>query len=83
MPKCFGSDATVGGLKFQFSNRNKADVKTINDARKAGINGKDITLGGGMANGNGQKAALLPSFAADVLHSTFSFVKTPPSRTAY
>lgn len=43
---CFGSDATVGGIKFQFNTRIKTDVKLIQEARKNGADCKDITLGG-------------------------------------
>ncbi|CZR56747.1 uncharacterized protein PAC_06636 [Phialocephala subalpina] len=50
--KCFGSDATVGGLKFQFATRIKADVKIVNDARQNEIDCKDITLGGGVKSDN-------------------------------
>lgn len=43
---CFGSDATVGGLKFQFATRIRTDVNLINEARENGVDCKDIQLGG-------------------------------------
>jgi hypothetical protein len=42
--QCFGSDATAGGLRFQFSTRIKAGVELIKDARAKGIDCKDIKL---------------------------------------
>jgi hypothetical protein len=54
--KCFGSDASAAGIKFQFMTRIKADVKLINDARASGVDCKDITLSGAeknSKNGNG------------------------------
>jgi hypothetical protein len=44
LQKCFGSDATVGGIKFQFATRVKADVELIKEARAKGIDCKDIKL---------------------------------------
>jgi hypothetical protein len=44
LQQCFGSDATTGGLKFQFATRIKADVDLIKDARAKGIDCKDIKL---------------------------------------
>ncbi|KAE9364597.1 hypothetical protein N431DRAFT_447767 [Stipitochalara longipes BDJ] len=42
--QCFGSDATAGGIKFQFATRFNKDVKLIKDARANGIDCKDIKL---------------------------------------
>jgi hypothetical protein len=62
--KSFGSDATVGGIKFQFATRIKADVKLINDAKAAGIDCKDITLGGAVrSEGKGGKGQMLLQFS--------------------
>ena len=44
LQKCFGSDATVGGIKFQFATRIKADVELIKNARAKSIDCKDIKL---------------------------------------
>lgn len=40
--KCFGSDATIGGLKFQFATSIKKNVEQILSARAAGKDCKDI-----------------------------------------
>lgn len=42
--QCFGSDATAGGIQFQFSTRIRADVRLVKDARAKGIDCKDIKL---------------------------------------
>lgn len=44
LQKCFGSDATVGGIKFQFATRIKADIELIKNARAKSIDCKDIKL---------------------------------------
>jgi hypothetical protein len=41
---CFGSDATPGGIKFQFMTKIKDDVKAIRAARASGVDCKDIAL---------------------------------------
>lgn len=41
---CFGSDSTVGGIKFQFATTIKKHVDQIRSARAAGKDCKDITL---------------------------------------
>jgi hypothetical protein len=51
--KSFGSDETVGGIKFQLATRIKADSKLINDAKAAGIDCNDIALGGIVKEGKG------------------------------
>ncbi|QSZ33889.1 hypothetical protein DSL72_005463 [Monilinia vaccinii-corymbosi] len=43
--ECFDSDATIGGLKFQFSTSIKKNVDQIRNARIAGKDCKDITFG--------------------------------------
>lgn len=60
---CFGSDATAGGIKFQFSTRIKPDVNLILEARKSGVDCKDITLGG---KSKGQTFALAFFFGSCV-----------------
>ncbi|KAF7931679.1 uncharacterized protein EAE98_004415 [Botrytis deweyae] len=42
--KCFGSDATAGGIKFQFATTIKKHVDQIRSARAAGKDCKDITF---------------------------------------
>ncbi|KAF5874488.1 uncharacterized protein Bfra_004498 [Botrytis fragariae] len=42
--KCFGSDATPGGIKFQFATTIKKNVDQIRNARAAGKDCKDITF---------------------------------------
>jgi hypothetical protein len=42
--KCFGSDASTGGIRFQFDTRFRQDAKVINDARARGLDIQDITL---------------------------------------
>ncbi|KAF7901072.1 hypothetical protein EAF00_003293 [Botryotinia globosa] len=42
--KCFGSDATTGGIKFQFATTIKKHVDQIRSARAAGKDCKDITI---------------------------------------
>ncbi|THV52198.1 hypothetical protein BGAL_0086g00200 [Botrytis galanthina] len=41
---CFGSDSTVGGIKFQFATTIKKHVDQIRSARAAGKDCKDITF---------------------------------------
>jgi hypothetical protein len=41
---CFGSDASTGGIRFQFDTRFRQDAKVINDARARGLDIQDITL---------------------------------------
>jgi hypothetical protein len=41
---CFGSDASTGGIRFQFGTRFRQDAKVINDARARGLDIQDITL---------------------------------------
>lgn len=56
--KCFGSDASAAGIRFQFMTRIKADVKLINGARANGVDCKDITLSGAdrsSKSGNGTR----------------------------
>jgi hypothetical protein len=50
----FGSDASTGGIKFQFSTRIKDDVSLLKQARKNGIDCKDVVLS---AKAKGQKFA--------------------------
>ena len=40
----FGSDCTVGALKFQFATRIKEDVEILKNARAGGVDCKDVTL---------------------------------------
>lgn len=40
----FGSDATLGGLKFQFATRIKGDVQALKDSKSAGIDCKFAVL---------------------------------------
>ncbi|EMR83046.1 hypothetical protein BcDW1_8378 [Botrytis cinerea BcDW1] len=42
--KCFGSDASTGGIKFQFATSIKRNVDQIRSARAAGKDCKDITF---------------------------------------
>jgi hypothetical protein len=49
----FGSDATAGGIKFQFHTRVKEDVKILIAARAAGTDCKDAILSCG-STGKGQ-----------------------------
>jgi hypothetical protein len=59
----FGSDATAGGIRFQFSARIKEDVSLLKQARIDGIDCKDVVLS---AKARGQK------FAFFYFLSTFS-----------
>jgi hypothetical protein len=40
----FGSDATAAGIKFQFATRIKEDVAVLKEARKDGVDCKNVTL---------------------------------------
>jgi hypothetical protein len=42
--ECFGSDASAGGIRFQFDTRFRQDAKVINDARARRLDIQDITL---------------------------------------
>ncbi|PMD37336.1 hypothetical protein L207DRAFT_74352 [Hyaloscypha variabilis F] len=42
--QCFGSDATAGGIRFQFATRINKNVKLIKSARANGIDCKEIKL---------------------------------------
>ncbi|TAQ86433.1 hypothetical protein B7494_g5243 [Chlorociboria aeruginascens] len=53
---CFGSDATVGGVRFQFSTRIKNDANAIRAARAAGIDCKSLNLGGKATEGSSEMA---------------------------
>jgi hypothetical protein len=68
--KSFGSDAVVGGIKFQFATRRKADVKLINDTKAAGIDCKDITIEDVAKEG---REATVRCFCSAFLASTIRF----------
>jgi hypothetical protein len=55
---CFGSDATAGGLKFQFATRVKSDVDLIKDARAKGIDCKDVKLSWAGETAKGSKGTM-------------------------
>lgn len=40
----FGSDATKASIKFQFATRIKEDAALLREARKDGVDCKDVTL---------------------------------------
>jgi hypothetical protein len=68
---CFGSDASVGGLRFQMSTAIKTNVARIHQARAAGVDCKDLGIGGASAGmsaapskqGKGQTSSFLVCFA--------------------
>jgi len=67
--KCFGSDTSVGGLKFQMSTAIRPIVTRIHQARAAGVDCKDLGIGGAPADktpskeGKGQTSQRFVLFA--------------------
>jgi hypothetical protein len=51
--ECFGSDATAGGIRFQFSTTFKQNAKKINDARAKGMDCKDLVFAGSGGSASG------------------------------
>lgn len=51
---CFGSDATLGGIRFQLQTSLKPNVKLIKDARAAGQDCKTLGIGGSEKPGSGK-----------------------------
>jgi hypothetical protein len=60
----FGSDSTAGGIKFQYYSRIKPDVDLLLEARKNGIDCKDVRLGG---SSNGPKLFPLAQYPKPLL----------------
>ncbi|PVH77945.1 hypothetical protein DL98DRAFT_422919 [Cadophora sp. DSE1049] len=57
----FGSDATVGGIKFQFSTTIKKNLDALRDGRARGLDCKDITLPSLAGLGGQEMAAIMGS----------------------
>lgn len=59
----FGSDATVGGIRFQFATNIKDNVQLLKQAREDGKDCKDVVLSGG-AKEKGQMTLFCVLFPA-------------------
>lgn len=85
LQKCFGSDASVGGIKFQFATRIKADFELIKNARAKGIDCKDIKLSwADQASIGGKGTQLCFAFCSAfrfVLHIPFASTAQPSGNT--
>ncbi|KAH7389067.1 hypothetical protein BKA64DRAFT_129400 [Cadophora sp. MPI-SDFR-AT-0126] len=73
----FGSDASVGGIKFQFSTTIKKNLDALRDGRARGLDCKDITLPS-LANygqgGQGPSSISFYSTAHFYLHNFATFL---------